>query len=120
MPRSLSTKSAAPIAFGLPVKLSSMPKLSAQARARKIKLLLFEVDGVLTDGKLFIFLARSVTQQSVLEQSAKHGGEGGFGFDRQSMIEDKWFRAHAVASICLSRLAVIEDGLISNVVVVTV
>ena len=35
-----------------------MPKtLSATARARKIKLLLFDVDGVLTDGKLFIFPA---------------------------------------------------------------
>ena len=33
-----------------------MPKtLSAKARARKIKLLLFDVDGVLTDGKLYIF-----------------------------------------------------------------
>jgi 3-deoxy-D-manno-octulosonate 8-phosphate phosphatase KdsC-like HAD superfamily phosphatase len=32
-----------------------MPKLSAHAPARKIKLLLFDVDGVLTDGKLFIF-----------------------------------------------------------------
>ena len=29
-----------------------MPKLSAQARARKIKLLLFDVDGVLTDGRV--------------------------------------------------------------------
>ena len=53
-----------------------MPKLPAQARARKIKLLLFDVDGVLTDGKLFIFPAPAGTPQSVLEQSAKHGGEG--------------------------------------------
>ena len=34
--------------------MTAMPKLSAQARARKIKLLLFDVDGVLTDGKLFL------------------------------------------------------------------
>ena len=57
-----------------------MPKLSAQARARKIKLLLFDVDGVLTDGKLFIFPAPAGTQESVLEKSAKHGGEGAVGF----------------------------------------
>ena len=61
-----------------------MAKLSAQARARKIKLLLFDVDGVLTDGKLFIFPAPAGTQQSVLDQrtrdrSAKHAGEGGLG-----------------------------------------
>ena len=82
-----------------------MPKLSAQARARRIKLLLFDVDGVLTDGKLFIFPAPSGSQQSVLEQSAKHGGEGGFGFHSQSMIEAKGFHAHDGASISLARLA---------------
>jgi 3-deoxy-D-manno-octulosonate 8-phosphate phosphatase KdsC-like HAD superfamily phosphatase len=36
-----------------------MPKLSAQARARTIKLLLFGVDGVPTDGKLFFLLEES-------------------------------------------------------------
>ena len=40
-----------------------MPKLSAQARARKIKLFLFDVDGVLTDGKLF-FLPNSADSAS--------------------------------------------------------
>jgi 3-deoxy-D-manno-octulosonate 8-phosphate phosphatase (KDO 8-P phosphatase) len=34
-----------------------MPKLSPAARARKIKLILFDVDGVLTDGKIWIFPA---------------------------------------------------------------
>ena len=56
-----------------------MPKLSAHARARKIKLLLFDVDGVLTDGKLFLFPAPAGAQQTVLQQSAKHGQQGGFG-----------------------------------------
>jgi 3-deoxy-D-manno-octulosonate 8-phosphate phosphatase (KDO 8-P phosphatase) len=92
-----------------------MPKkLSAQARARKIKLLLFDVDGVLTDGKLFIFPAPPGTQQSVLEKSAQHGGEGGFGFHSQSMIEAKGFHAHDGASISLARLAGIKTGLITK------
>src|SRR6478752_10283155 len=91
-----------------------MPKLSAQSRARKIKLLLFDVDGVLTDGKLFIFPAPAGTQQSVLEQSAKHGGQGGFGFHSQSMIEAKGFHAHDGASISLARLAGIKTGLITK------
>lgn len=90
-----------------------MPKLSAQARARRIKLLLFDVDGVLTDGKLFIFPAPAGTPQSVLEQSAKHGG-GGFGFHSQSMIEAKGFHAHDGASISLARLAGIKTGLITK------
>ena len=60
-------------------RIPPMPKLSAHARARKIKLLLFDVDGVLTDGKLFIFPAPAGAQQTVLQQSVKHGGQGGFG-----------------------------------------
>ena len=92
-----------------------MPKkLSAQARARRIKLLLFDVDGVLTDGKLFIFPAPPGTQQSVLERSTQHSGEGGFGFHSQSMIEAKGFHAHDGASISLARLAGIKTGLITK------
>src|SRR5579864_8039260 len=98
-----------------PARISPMPKkLSAQARARKIKLLLFDVDGVLTDGKLFIFPAPAGTQQSVLEQSAQHGGQGGFGFHSQSLIEAKGFHAHDGTSISLARLAGIQTGLITK------
>lgn len=96
-----------------------MPKLSPQARARKIKLLLFDVDGVLTDGKLFIFPAPAGAQQSVLnqaekDQSAQHGGQGGFGFHSQSLIEAKGFHAHDGTSISLARLAGIKTGLITK------
>lgn len=91
-----------------------MPKLSAQARARKVKLLLFDVDGVLTDGKLFIFPAPAGSEQSVLEISANHGGQGGFGFHSQSLIEAKGFHAHDGTSISLTRLAGIKTGLITK------
>jgi len=89
-------------------------KLSAQSRARKIKLLLFDVDGVLTDGKLFIFPAPAGTQQSVLEQSAKHGGQGGVGLHSQSMIEAKGFHAHDGIGISLARLGGLKTGLITK------
>jgi 3-deoxy-D-manno-octulosonate 8-phosphate phosphatase (KDO 8-P phosphatase) len=95
-------------------------KLSAQARARKIRLLLFDVDGVLTDGKLFIFPAPAGTQQSILEKSAEHGGQGGFGFHSQSLIEAKGFHAHDGTSISLARLAGIKTGLITKRVSETV
>ncbi|HTT23935.1 MAG TPA: HAD hydrolase family protein [Candidatus Sulfotelmatobacter sp.] len=98
-----------------------MPKkLSAQARARKIKLLLFDVDGVLTDGKLFIFPAPPGSQQSVLEKSAEPGGHGGFGSHSQSLIEAKGFHAHDGTSISLARLAGIKTGLITKRVSETV
>src|SRR5258708_32957480 len=92
-----------------------MPKkLSAIARARKIRLLLFDVDGVLTDGKLFIFPAPPGSQQSILEQSARHGGQGGFGLASQSIIEAKGFHAHDGTAISLARLAGIKTGLITK------
>jgi len=87
---------------------------SAKARAKKIKLILFDVDGVLTDGKLFIFPAPAGTQQSVLEQSAKHGGQGGFGLHSTSLIEAKGFHAHDGTAISLARLAGIKTGLITK------
>src|ERR1700730_6816102 len=81
-----------------------MPKLSAQARARKIKLLLFDVDGVLTDGKLFFLPEKP--QQGALQESAQHSA--------QSQIEIKGFHAHDGASISLARLGGIKTGLITK------
>src|ERR1700716_1583985 len=94
---------------------SRMPKsLSAHARARKIKLLLFDVDGVLTDGKLFIFPAPAGAQQTVRQQSAKPGGQGGLGLHSQTLIEAKGFHAHDGTSISLARFAGIKTGLITK------
>lgn len=89
-------------------------KLSPKARAKKIKLLLFDVDGVLTDGKLFIFPAPAGIRQTVEDQSSKHGGSGGFGLHSQSMIEAKGFHAHDGTAISLARLAGIKTGLITK------
>ncbi len=86
----------------------------SKIRAKKIKLILFDVDGVLTDGKIWIFPAPSGAQQSVLEQSAQHGGQGGFGLHSASLIEAKGFHAHDGTGISLARLAGIKTGLITK------
>jgi len=80
-----------------------MPKLSAQARARKIKLLLFDVDGVLTDGKLF-FVPQDPQQSQ------------GTSSDRtaQGQIEVKGFHAHDGVGNSLARVAGIKTGLITR------
>jgi 3-deoxy-D-manno-octulosonate 8-phosphate phosphatase (KDO 8-P phosphatase) len=88
-----------------------MPKLSAQARAQKIKLLLFDVDGVLTDGKLFFLPNSADSQQNVMQQKAQ---------STSSMIEFKGFHAHDGASISLARLGGIKTGLITKRVSETV
>ena len=91
-----------------------MPKISPAARARKIKLLLFDVDGVLTDGKLFFLPVPPGFQQTTLAHAAKHGGQGGFGVASSSMIEAKGFHAHDGTAISLARLGGIKTGLITK------
>jgi 3-deoxy-D-manno-octulosonate 8-phosphate phosphatase (KDO 8-P phosphatase) len=86
----------------------------ARSRAKKIKLLLFDVDGVLTDGKLFFFPAPAAAKQSTQEHAAKHGGEGGFGLASSSIVEAKGFHAHDGTAISLVRLAGIKTGLITK------
>src|ERR1051326_407327 len=93
-------------------RIATMP--NPKARAKKIKLLLFDVDGVLTDGKLFIFPAPAGAQQSVLEKAAGYGGQGGFGLHSTSMVEAKGFHAHDGTAISLARLAGIKTGLITK------
>lgn len=86
----------------------------SKIRAKKIKLLLFDVDGVLTDGKLFIFPAPAGSGQTVLQQSSERVGQAGFGLHSQSLIEAKGFHAHDGTSISLARLAGIKTGLITK------
>src|SRR5436305_376490 len=86
----------------------------SKSRAKKIKLLLFDVDGVLTDGKLFFFPAPAGAQQSIQDQAAKHGGQGGFGLHSTSFVEAKGFHAHDGAGISLARLGGMKTGLITK------
>ena len=78
-----------------------MPKLSAQARARKIKLLLFDVDGVLTDGKLYFLPDR---------QEAK----GDSHLTAKGSIEFKGFHAHDGVANSLARIGGLRTGLITR------
>jgi len=79
-----------------------MPKLSAQARARKVKLLLFDVDGVLTDGKLFFVPLGPQSQGKSSGRTA------------QGQIEVKGFHAHDGVGNSLARTAGIKTGLITR------
>ena len=83
-------------------------KKSALSRAKKIKLILFDVDGVLTDGKIWIFPAPAGAQQSTQEHAAQHGAKGGFAFVSQNMVEAKGFNAHDGTGFSLARLGGIK------------
>lgn len=100
----------------------TMPKPSATARARKIKLILFDVDGVLTDGKIWIFPAPAGSQRSgqpsVPAPSESDitaaAGTGGTGFHSTNLIEAKGFHAHDGTAIMLARMAGIKTGIITK------
>ena len=87
-----------------------MLKFSAQARARKIKLLLFDEDGVLTDGKLFFLPEKS--RPSSLQEPAQQSAHG--------QIEVKGFHAHDGVAVSLARLGGLKTGLITKRVSETV
>jgi 3-deoxy-D-manno-octulosonate 8-phosphate phosphatase (KDO 8-P phosphatase) len=69
--------------------------LTAEERARRIKVLIFDVDGVLTDGQLFF-----------LPQTAADGTQTG--------LEFKGFTAHDGLGITLARLGGLRVGLITK------
>jgi len=78
----------------------------SKTRARKIKLLLFDVDGVMTDGKLWIFPASAFSPA----KPAQAGSTIGIADE----IEAKAFHAHDGTAISLARLAGIKTGLITK------
>ena len=86
----------------------------SKSRARKIKLLLFDVDGVLTDGKLFFFPMPQGANLTTQAQAGKHSGQGGFGLASETVIEAKGFHAHDGTAISLARLAGLQTGLITK------
>jgi 3-deoxy-D-manno-octulosonate 8-phosphate phosphatase (KDO 8-P phosphatase) len=81
----------------------------AKSRAKKIQLLLFDVDGVLTDGRLF-FLPTPAPEKS----GAAAGTAGGLTLTSQGSIEVKGFHAHDGVAISLARVAGIKTGLITK------
>jgi len=86
----------------------------SKARAKKIRLILFDVDGVLTDGKIWIFPAPAGAQLPTQAHAAQHEDEGGFGLVSQGMVEAKGFHAHDGTAFSLARLAGIKTGIITK------
>ena len=86
--------------------------LTAQDRARKIKIVLFDVDGVLTDGG--IWLVPSPGGGRPLAGLAEKEGQIGFGVHSTTMVEAKGYSAHDGAGISLARLGGIKCGIITK------
>ena len=72
--------------------------LSAQDRARRIKIILFDVDGVLTDGTIWVIPAPVAGPDGTITK----------------MIEAKGFNSHDGAGVTLARLGGMKLGVITK------
>ena len=73
-------------------------KLSAEDRARKIKIILFDVDGVLTDGSIWMIPVPVVVDGKPVTQP----------------VEAKGYNAHDGTAISLARLGGLKCGIITK------
>ena len=90
--------------------------LTATERARRIKIILFDVDGVLTDGTIWLVPALSRETNPAAPQTEFPGADGGVGFGVQStsLAEAKGYSAHDGAGISLARIAGLKCGVITK------
>ena len=83
-------------------------------RAKKIKVILFDVDGVLTDGSIWLFPAPSNTPRDTDAHVQRHADSPGFGIISQNLIEAKGFNAHDGTAISLARLGGLKTGMVTK------
>ena len=89
--------------------------MSSDERARKIKLMLFDVDGVMTDGTIFLFPAPGGgAGHGTHERREQLADAGGFGIASHDVIEAKGFNAHDGTSISLARLGGLKTGMVTK------
>src|SRR5215468_3383621 len=84
-------------------------------RAKKIKLILFDVDGVMTDGTIFLFPAPGGgAAQFLANRKEEMTDQGGYSIAGQNVIEAKGFNAHDGAGISLAKLGGLKIGIITK------
>jgi 3-deoxy-D-manno-octulosonate 8-phosphate phosphatase (KDO 8-P phosphatase) len=87
--------------------------MSAKTRAKKIKLLLLDVDGVMTDGRIFLLPAPAVNAE-LRARAAEHADAGGYAISSDTMVEAKGFHAHDGTAMSLARLGGLKTGIITK------
>src|SRR5664279_6318105 len=84
-------------------------------RAKKIKLMIFDVDGVMTDGTIFLFPAPAgASGAGTQEHRDRMADKVGFGISSSTMVEAKGFNAHDGTGFSLARLGGLKAGIITK------
>jgi 3-deoxy-D-manno-octulosonate 8-phosphate phosphatase (KDO 8-P phosphatase) len=86
----------------------------SKERAERIKLVLFDVDGVLTDGTIWLFPVAAGAQLPTQAAAEPKADAGGYAIVSQNMVESKGFHAHDGTAISLARAAGLKVGLITK------
>lgn len=89
-------------------------EMTAEERARRIKIVLFDVDGVMTDGGIWIFPAPAASNAGTQAHLSQRDGEAGFGIQSTTMVEAKGFHAHDGTAFSLARLGGMKCGFITK------
>jgi 3-deoxy-D-manno-octulosonate 8-phosphate phosphatase (KDO 8-P phosphatase) len=94
--------------------MSRSAGIDAQERARKIKILIFDVDGVLTDGTIWLVPGRHAEGGVLAGIEASTGKDIGFGVQSTTMVEVKGYSAHDGMGISLARMGGLKCGVITK------
>ena len=87
---------------------------TAHDRARRIKIILFDVDGVFTDGTIWLVPAPAGGNPAVQTKLDEKNGQIGFGVHSTTMMEAKGYSAHDGTAISLARLGGMKCGVITK------
>jgi 3-deoxy-D-manno-octulosonate 8-phosphate phosphatase (KDO 8-P phosphatase) len=85
----------------------------SKARAEKIKVIIFDVDGVLTDGTLWFFPSPKADMRPVTASEVKADASG-YEIVTVNTLEGKGFNAHDGVGMSLARLAGLKLGIITK------
>jgi 3-deoxy-D-manno-octulosonate 8-phosphate phosphatase (KDO 8-P phosphatase) len=88
--------------------------LTATERARRIKIIMFDVDGVLTDGTIWLVPGSPGAAATFYDHLARRSGEAGVDVHSPTMVEAKGYSAHDGAGISLARIGGMKCGVITK------
>jgi 3-deoxy-D-manno-octulosonate 8-phosphate phosphatase (KDO 8-P phosphatase) len=83
-------------------------------RAKKIKIILFDVDGVLTDGTIWLLPAPAWGPRGADAPAQKHDDASAHAVGSRNVIETKGFHAHDGTAITLARIGGLKSGLVTK------
>src|SRR3974390_2209140 len=87
----------------------------SEERAKRIKLMIFDVDGVMTDGTIFLFPAPGDSSGAATEAHRERMADKvGFGISSSAMLEAKGFNAHDGTGFSLARLGGLKAAIITK------